>query len=196
MAGERIIVDPGVYEYFQGPRRVASRSAASHNTLCFEGADQADFFGAFRCGRRPDVEVRRLESDGERLILEGAHNGFAPLGAHSRRFEASDTKLTIVDRINAPAGRRASIGFVLHPEVAAAKADGTVTLSRGRARIILRSTVKIRCEDAVWWPDMGYEMPTQRLRLTWEGGDGEIVTVFELAASSSPSAPMRSTEAS
>ena len=94
VAGERIIVDPGVYEYFQGPRRAASRSAASHNTLCFEGADQADFFGAFRCGRRPDVEVRRLESDAERLILEGAHNGFAPLGAHSRRFEASDTRLT------------------------------------------------------------------------------------------------------
>ena len=136
VAGERIIVDPGVYEYFQGPRRVASRSAASHNTLCFEGADQADFFGAFRCGRRPDVEVRRLESDGERLILEGAHNGFAPLGAHSRRFEASDTRLTIVDRINAPAGRRASIGFVLHPEVAVAPTGDAVTLSRGRARII------------------------------------------------------------
>ena len=111
VAGARIIVDPGVYEYFQGPRRVASRSAASHNTLCFDGADQADFFGAFRCGRRPDVEVRRLESDAERLILEGAHNGFARLGAHSRRVEASDTRLTIVDRIASAAPRRASIGF-------------------------------------------------------------------------------------
>jgi uncharacterized heparinase superfamily protein len=196
VAGERIIVDPGVYEYFQGPRRAASRSAASHNTLCFEGADQADFFGAFRCGRRPDVEVRRLESDAERLILEGAHNGFARLGTHHRRFEASDTTLTIVDRINPRAARRASIGFVLHPEVAVAKADDAVTLWRGRARITLRSTANIRCEDAVWWPDLGYETPTQRLRLTWEGGNGEIVTVFELAAGCSPSAPTSSTEAS
>ena len=53
LRGERIIVDPGVYEYVAGPRRAASRSAASHNTLCFDGLDQADFFGAFRCGRRP-----------------------------------------------------------------------------------------------------------------------------------------------
>ena len=121
VAGERIIVDPGVYEYFQGPRRAASRSAASHNTLCFEGADQADFFGAFRCGRRPDVEVRRLESDDERLILEGTHDGFGRSARMCRRFEASDAKLTIVDRIDAPGGRAAPpSAFCLHPEVVVA----------------------------------------------------------------------------
>ena len=83
VAGERIIVDPGVYEYFGGARRAASRTALSHNTLCFEGADQAEFFGAFRCGQRPDVQLLAFESDGERLRLEGAHDGFGRLGATS-----------------------------------------------------------------------------------------------------------------
>ena len=55
---QRVFVDQGVFEYIPGARRQAARSAASHNTLCLEGADQADFFGAFRCGRRPNVEVR------------------------------------------------------------------------------------------------------------------------------------------
>ena len=59
IAGERIVVDPGVYEYVDGPRRRAARAAASHNTLCFDGLDQAEFFGAFRCARRPNVELAR-----------------------------------------------------------------------------------------------------------------------------------------
>ena len=196
VAGERIVVDPGVFEYFPGPRRAASRSAASHNTLCFEGLDQADFFGAFRCGRRPDVEIRRLQMGDDRLILEGAHDGFGLMGAHCRRFEASDEKLTIVDRIDAPAGRRAAVRFLLHPEVIVAQAADHVALSRGAARIILRSSAKIVCEDAAWWPDLGYESPTKRLRLAWEGGGGEIVTVFELDPSRSPSDLKFSTEAS
>lgn len=195
VAGERIVVDPGVYEYFQGPRRTASRSALSHNTLCFEGADQADFFGAFRCGRRPDVELRQLATGDGRLILEGGHNGFGRIGAHGRRFEAADRKLFVIDRIDAPAGSRASIGFLLHPGVALSCSAEGLTLARGRARIRFRSTAKILVEDAVWWPDLGYEAPTKRLRLTWDGGGGEIVTSFEPDPNGSPSALHGSTEA-
>src|SRR6185437_2162451 len=36
VAGERIIVDQGVYEYVAGERRQLARAAASHNTLCLE----------------------------------------------------------------------------------------------------------------------------------------------------------------
>ena len=51
--GEPVIVDQGVFEYNVGERRARARAAASHNTLCFDGADQADFFGSFRCGEGP-----------------------------------------------------------------------------------------------------------------------------------------------
>ena len=62
VAGSRIIVDQGVFEYIAGEKRQRARAAWSHNTLCFEGADQADFFGAFRCGRRPNVMVLTYEA--------------------------------------------------------------------------------------------------------------------------------------
>ena len=180
VAGERIIVDPGVYEYSAGPRRAASRSAASHNTLCFDGADQAEFFGAFRCGRRPEVSLLRLECDDEHLRLEGTHDGYLSAGRHVRRFEASRQRLEIVDRIEATAARRASATFLLHPDVAVALAGETATLTRGQARIEMRSSAKILLEDAVWWPDLGYERATKRLRLNWPGGSGEIATSFEI----------------
>jgi len=75
--GERFIVDPGVFEYIAGPRRQAARSAASHNTLCFEGYDQAEFFGAFRFGRRPTPEVLRVSFEGETVDIEATFDGFA-----------------------------------------------------------------------------------------------------------------------
>ena len=53
VGGRRVIVDQGVYEYVDGARRRTARSAMSHNTLCIEGFDQAEFFGDFRVGRRP-----------------------------------------------------------------------------------------------------------------------------------------------
>ena len=48
VGGQRLIVDQGVFEYISGEKRQRARAASSHNTLCFENADQADFFGAFR----------------------------------------------------------------------------------------------------------------------------------------------------
>ena len=186
VGGQRIIVDPGVYEYFHGPRRSAARAAASHNTLCFEGADQADFFGSFRCGRRPVVEVRRYDSHDDRLMLEGTHDGFGRLGAHVRRFEATDLALTVVDTIRARRSQRARIGFLVHPEVIIDQLGAVTTLSRSGPRIVMRSTAKFVVEDAVWQPDLGYERATQRLSAAWEGGDGEVVTTFEIEASGTP----------
>jgi hypothetical protein len=46
----------------------------------------------------------------------------------------------------------------------------------------VRSTAKIVAEDAVWHPDLGYELATKRLRVTWGGGSGEVVTAFEIEA--------------
>lgn len=178
VAGERIIVDPGVFEYIAGPRRAAARAASSHNTLCLEGADQADFFGAFRCGRRPNVEVREVLAGPDKLILEGSHDGFAP--RHVRRIEASADSLVIFDRLDSPANRPARIGFLLHPEVQIASVAGALHLRRGAAFIIMTCDLDIGVEDAEYWPDMGYERPTKRLVLALKPGVTKVRTVFTL----------------
>ena len=88
VAGQRIIVDQGVFEYISGERRRRSRTAESHNTLCFEGADQADFFGAFRCGRRPNVKILKYEPSEDGFVLEGTHDGFAHLDGAPRHIRS------------------------------------------------------------------------------------------------------------
>jgi uncharacterized heparinase superfamily protein len=176
LGGERIVVDPGVYEYIDGPLRRAARAAVSHNTLCFDGLDQAEFFGAFRVARRPNVTLLDLVCEPDRLAVEGTHDGYGRC-KHTRRFEQTSGALRILDRIGGPS-RVARIGFLLHPEVEATLASGGARLARGAARAEFRASLDVVMEDAVWWPDMGRERPTRRLCLTVPAGTREVTSEF------------------
>jgi uncharacterized heparinase superfamily protein len=183
VGGKRMIVDQGVYEYNAGERRQRARSAASHNTLCIDGADQADFFGAFRCGRRPDVIVRHYAVRPDGFVLEGSHDGFRHLeGApvHVRRFEVGERRIRIVDWLEGTSTLRARIGLLLHPDVKVTVDDGVAALACGPARTLVRSSKPMALEDAVWWPDMGQELATHRLVVYCEPGEAAIEMQLEI----------------
>jgi uncharacterized heparinase superfamily protein len=184
VAGQRVFVDQGVYEYFVGERRQRSRSAASHNTLCFDGADQADFFGSFRCGRRPNVEVLDYQARDDGFSLTATHDGFRNLpGAprHVRRVDVDADRIEIEDRVEGTTDRPASIGFLLHPAAVAEISGHDARLSCGRLDIILSSSRPIGVEDAVWWPDMGVERQTRRLRIAVPPGVDKVTTSIRLS---------------
>jgi len=179
--GKRIIVDQGVFEYNSGERRRRSRAAESHNTLCFDGADQADFFGAFRCGRRPNVDVLTYRSDGSGFVLEGTHDGFAYLeGApqHIRRVEVRPREISIHDRISGKSDLKASIAFLLAPGVQPDVSEAGALIRSGSGRIRMISTLPIEVEEGVWWPDMGRQERTKRLRVRLAPGVSEVSTAF------------------
>ena len=184
VAGQRVFVDQGVYEYFTGERRQHSRSAAHHNTLCFDGADQADFFGSFRCGRRPNVEVLDYQATGDRFSLTATHDGFRNLSGsprHVRRFDVSADCIEMEDRIDGTTDRPASIGFLLHPAVAVEVQGREARLRLGPRDIILSSSQPIDVEDAVWWPDMGVERQTRRLRIGFPPGADTMTTAIRFS---------------
>ena len=167
--GERLIVDQGVFEYIAGEKRQQSRAASSHNTLCFEGTDQADFFGAFRCGRRPNVTVRTYTPSPTTFILEGSHDGFSQLPSsprHIRRFQASPTSLEIHDLIEGEPTVPAFITFLLHPSARVTSTRDGVSIKQPNATTSVSSSLPMTIEPAVWWPDMGHERATHRLRLS------------------------------
>ena len=77
--GRRVVVDGGTSSYEPGAERDWARSTRAHNTVEVAGADQAEFFGAFRVGRRgrPRDVVARVSADG--LELTGWHDGYRRL---------------------------------------------------------------------------------------------------------------------
>lgn len=168
--GQRLIVDQGVFEYISGERRKHSRSAAFHNTLWVTGTDQADFFGAFRIGRRASVALETYETTADGLRLEGHHTGYAQaLGTPKthRRIDINNNGITLTDWTEATAPIPAQSGLLLHPQISVAhQNDGLhLTLPSGAACLVT-SGQPISLQKAVWWPDMGQEHPTHRLIFT------------------------------
>ena len=171
VAGERLIVDQGVFTYVEGAARDASRSAANHNTLAAPGADQGDFFGAFRLGKRARLLHRKVELGDDRLSvtlslsgLVGPHGG----ARHSRQVEARPGGIVIDDQIDR-ALPGAAISFLLAPGVTVTQDAGGLTLSTTRATCRLTTDGQPRIEAATWWPDMGVELPTHRIRISLSG---------------------------
>jgi uncharacterized heparinase superfamily protein len=185
LGGHRIVVDQGVHEYVAGPKRAASRTAASHNTLWLEGTDQAEFFGAFRCGRRARVRLIRHEPRADGFVLEASHDGFERLSGgpvHIRRVELSARRLVIDDRLEGPLDRPGRISLLLHPDVAPRLlASGKWRLTCGKAKALVSGSGALRIEAAAWWPDMGIEYPTQRLIMDWPAGTRESRIALEAA---------------
>ncbi len=100
--GKRLVVDYGVASYADDDARRATRATRSHNTVEIDGRDSCEVWGAFRLGRRGRGEVLRAEVDGDRVIAELAHDGYAWLpGAprHRRVLTPSPRELVVDDRV-------------------------------------------------------------------------------------------------
>lgn len=181
IGGERLVVDQGVYEYVAGDRRQASRSAHHHNCLAILGAEPADFYGAFRCGRRPRVGVAQFVGGDGGILLRGHHDGYHRLEGKPivvRRIEASADGITIHDRIDGKTWHEATSRLLLHPECRAELHGDLAILHRGEVSIAVRGSAPLYVEPAVWWPDMGVEIATRRLCLTLPPGCFEAQLEF------------------
>jgi uncharacterized heparinase superfamily protein len=185
--GKRIVVDPGVFEYVAGGRRMLSRSCESHNTVVLDSLDQAEFFGDFRVGRRPHAAVRRLETGDGSILIEGAHDGFAGTAGrpvHLRRFCARHDCLSVCDNFEGTARGTATAGLLLHPDVMAQQNGANVRLSVDGLQIELCANRPASLVDAVWWPDLGVEIATKRIEFTFSA-DGALT--MDLAIRARPS---------
>lgn len=183
VGGRQFVVDQGVYEYVAGDRRTQSRAAASHSVLAIDGMEQAEFFGAFRCGDRPDVTVDLWQPRDDGFVLVGTHDGYRRTGAGprvTRRFDVTARGLTITDTAPVPAATRARVGLLLHPDCQVEIAGASATIGHAQSAIRIDTGLAIHVEDALWWPDMGVEVATKRLYLTWPSGTGEGAFTFTI----------------
>jgi uncharacterized heparinase superfamily protein len=165
VGGQRLIVDPGVYEYNPGEWRSYARSTAAHNTVTIGDGEQCEFFGAFRCGRRARASCLHYAALAEGFLLEGTHDGFAPLPGrprHIRRFEAGPTGIAISDRVEDGQCQSVLARLLVHPDWQIACQGKQAMLRCGHLQVRLTASAQLRLEPAWWCPDMGVRLRTQR----------------------------------
>ena len=158
--GHRMVVDPGVYEYNEGPRRTYARSTRSHNTVTLEGEDQCEFWGAFRMGRRPSDVVSRFSPTADGFVLDGSHDGFRHLPGsprHKRTFEVRHGHIRVLDEVQGGNGQLVEARLLLHPECEVLRQPGEMLVRRAGIEFLLRTDTEVLLNRAVWFPDFGVE---------------------------------------
>jgi Heparinase II/III-like protein/Heparinase II/III N-terminus len=92
--GEPVVVDAGTYTYEPGPDRDWFRSTAAHSTVCVDGRNQFELWGAFRSGPLPRVELHEVR-DG---VLEASVTLCGGV-RHVRRIDWTRDEVRVRDRI-------------------------------------------------------------------------------------------------
>ena len=169
--GQRVVVDPGVYEYEPGMLRASSRSVASHNTMQVDELEPAELIGSFRTGRRSEATCDVVEMQGHQWILKGRHRGFQAAGRSftcTRKFVASDECLEITDEVDGVQGFPCQSRLLLHPSCAVdSVSDRSVRITTAETTIQLQADVPVRIVEAQWSPDFGVVESTHRIELDY-----------------------------
>jgi uncharacterized heparinase superfamily protein len=162
LGGRRVIVDSGTFDYLDSPMRRYCRSTAAHNTVTIDGGDQAEFWGAFRVGRRGRPHDVRFEHVADGFRLEGWHDGFRHLAAaalHRRAFRWHDDGVLVIH--DSVSGRRSmdiAARLHLHPDCRVLDTTDTlVRAERGGAPFAIRFAGKAtpRLEEGWYCPGFG-----------------------------------------
>ena len=181
IAAQRIIVDQGVHEYIAGAKRAASRSTASHNVTQVGDFDHADFFGEFRMGWRCHPAPPAFSIDGRTAQVSVRHDAFdrhGGCGTVRRTVKAAPGAATIFDLLDHGADEPVVSRLLLHPGVEIDLGDGGAKLTIGATVVDVQCDATLTVEDAIWWPDMGYQMATRRLIMQWPDGSTDMTTIL------------------
>ena len=182
LAGRRVIVDAGVFDYEPGPRRDYCRSTRAHNTVEIEGQDQCEFWGAFRVARRGrplGVEWQVLEEAGFRLTA--SHDGYQRLPGrplHQRVFRwHADGVLLVRDRVQASSEVSICSRLHLHPDceiVERSASSVLVAQPEGEYRIHFAGPGSLDVEPWRYSPRFGEEREARALIWSLRGRDSEF----------------------
>lgn len=187
LRGKRVVVDSGVSGYEPGPERDYDRSTRAHNTVEIEGADQAEFWGAFRVGRRGRPRDVRCRVSADGFSLEGRHDGYRRLRGspvHHRSFQFSgEGVLEVADRIESCRPVAAVSRVHLHPDC---RIEGTgdrevrVAYPGGSCRIVFRGPGVLKTEKSSYSPRFGVRQ--DNIALAFSGLGDNIRYGFKIVA--------------
>lgn len=177
VAGERLVVDTGVYEYEEGPMRDYVRSTAAHNTVTVDGQDQAECWKSFRVARRFPPKAVRFTSSDHGCAFSGRFEGYGELIGdgivHHRSLEL-DTEvrsLGVTDRIEGSGSHRAVSRIHFHPDCELAR-DGETTLKVALGDVTARLHFEggdPTIETGWYCPEFGLKLEKPVFCLTHDG---------------------------
>ena len=174
LSGKRVVVDGGTSSYEPGAERNWARSTRAHNTVEIGNADQAEFFGAFRVGRRGrphDVEAR-VSAKG--LSVSGWHDGYRRLQGgpvhHRDLVLIAPDQLTVWDSVESSLPTVSRVRFAPGARVRIEAVDAVSIEVEGIALALKSFGASLSLEDGHYAPRFGERTPCPVLALRKDQG--------------------------
>jgi uncharacterized heparinase superfamily protein len=164
--GQRVIINPGVFEYDSGKFRDLSRSTKSHNTVTLDNHDQSEFWKSFRVGRRANIINCNNTIKNDSFTVNASHNGFTRLSKnpiHNRKISMYKNKIKIEDSIEKGNGQDAVARIMLAPDISVEMNDSNCFLLGKGFSILVESDNKISLKEAWCFLDFGHCQKTTQL---------------------------------
>ncbi|MEO8218772.1 MAG: heparinase II/III family protein, partial [Acidobacteriota bacterium] len=145
------------------------------------GADQAEFWGSFRVGRRPAVE-HTCKSSEEALEVRVRHDGFSWMEGkpiHQRSVQCSIDQLQVRDEVTARGIRHEVCArLLLHPDVEVVDHGQSLTMTVSGSALTLETEATIRLRRVEWFPRFGEARETTQVVLDY--GSTPVSSGFRL----------------
>ncbi|MGE3317233.1 MAG: heparinase II/III family protein [Planctomycetaceae bacterium] len=161
VAGKRVVVDSGVYDYGDGNARRYCRSTAAHNVLEVDARNQCDIWSKFRRGYRGRASMLHTVQQSGFETACASHDGYRRLGVpRVSRWVACRPggPWLIVDRAEGSGKHRLMNRLHLHPSVRCErKTASRVAIVNGNATFYIDSlgTADIGIEEGWYCEEFG-----------------------------------------
>ena len=162
LGGSRVVVDSGVFNYEPDEMRAYCRSTRAHNTVEIGGADQCEFWGAFRVARRGRPKKVTFTPSSRGFRLSGQHDGYRRLSGlpvHRRVFVWHDSGVLIVnDRVESRKPVETASRVHLHPDCQVSDLTDLVAKIRypsGEFVVAWKGDGRLETEDSWYCPEFG-----------------------------------------
>lgn len=165
--GRPLLVHPGTPWYVPGEARDYCRSTRAHNTMEVDGTDQAELWSAHRVGRRGHPLYARNRTEGDALILEGAHDAYSHLEGspvHRRVISLDSAGAVFRDVLESRSTRTAGrLFFHFHPDCRLEGKGRFWRVRLGPSVFSLECDSPLSQEEGWYSPEFGLRIPAPAL---------------------------------
>ncbi|MBD3225289.1 MAG: hypothetical protein GF313_11200 [Caldithrix sp.] len=159
--GQPMIVDTGVGTYLPDALRNTARSVSAHNTMVVNDMDQAEFWAAFRVGRRVEPEQVNVGNDDLPAVTASYQNQLSRREAyrHQRRITCIKNRFFLIeDYVTAKSLTSAETLLHLHPSCRIAREQNHIRITRAKTEIVIiydHQHQDVQTKDWFYVPEFG-----------------------------------------
>jgi uncharacterized heparinase superfamily protein len=170
--GHSIFTDSGVYCYQPAAERNKSRSVRAHNTVCINGREQHQIWGAFRIGKRGRISAVQVTADTISALFTPYYSSPNRHICHKRAIEFhSDQTLTITDTISGAPSQRIEIYWHLSPNLRPEIQDKNINIYDKDLTLVTvmklqHSSVITSITESLFYPEFGLQITRSCIVLT------------------------------